>query len=110
MEVVDTGPGIPPDLLDRVFDRFYRVAGGDPGGSGLGLTIAQAAAERCGLRIQLRNRPDARGLIARVEPGEVRRAQLIPSSETAQRQLSQAAYSDNTVDAKAGIDRTAPTH
>ncbi|MEO5669938.1 MAG: ATP-binding protein [Ramlibacter sp.] len=67
IEVVDTGPGIPPDLLSRVFDRFYRVAGTTARGSGLGLSIAQAAAQRCGLRILLRNRDDRSGLIARVE-------------------------------------------
>ena len=46
--VSDTGIGIPPECVDRVFDRFYRVA--DPrmrtnGGSGLGLSIAKLAAE-----------------------------------------------------------------
>ncbi|MDP3169871.1 MAG: ATP-binding protein [Polaromonas sp.] len=67
IEVVDTGPGIPPELLDRVFDRFFRVPGGDARGSGLGLAIAQSAAQRCGMRITLRNRDDRSGLIARVE-------------------------------------------
>jgi two-component system, OmpR family, sensor kinase len=68
VEVVDTGPGVPPDLLARVFDRFFRVPGSPARGSGLGLAIAQAAAQRCGLRIRLRNRDDRSGLIARVEP------------------------------------------
>ncbi len=67
VEVVDTGPGIPPDLLGRVFDRFFRVPGGAARGSGLGLSIAEAAAQRCGLRISLRNRDDRSGLVARVE-------------------------------------------
>lgn len=68
VEVIDTGPGIPPDLLARVFDRFFRVPGSQVQGSGLGLAIAQAAAQRCGLRIRLRNRDDRSGLVARVEP------------------------------------------
>jgi two-component system, OmpR family, sensor kinase len=67
VEVVDTGPGIPPELIGRVFDRFFRVPGTTARGSGLGLTIAQAAAQRCGLRVVLRNRTDRSGLIARIE-------------------------------------------
>jgi two-component system OmpR family sensor kinase/two-component system sensor histidine kinase QseC len=66
VDVVDNGPGIPPELLERVFDRFFRVSGAPAGGSGLGLAIAQAAAARHGLRIVLSNRTDGSGLIARV--------------------------------------------
>ncbi len=48
LTVSDTGIGIPPECIDRVFDRFYRVR--DPrtqanGGSGLGLSIVKLAAE-----------------------------------------------------------------
>jgi signal transduction histidine kinase len=50
-----------------VFDRFFRVPGNDVRGSGLGLSIAQAAAQRCSMRISLRNRDDRSGLVARVE-------------------------------------------
>jgi signal transduction histidine kinase len=67
IEVVDTGPGIPPELIERVFDRFFRVPGTNARGSGLGLAIAQAAAQRCGLRVVLRNRTDRSGLVARLE-------------------------------------------
>jgi two-component system, OmpR family, sensor kinase len=67
IEVVDTGPGIPQELLDRVFDRFFRVPGTDVRGSGLGLSIARSAAQRCGLKLSLRNREDRSGLVARVE-------------------------------------------
>jgi signal transduction histidine kinase len=51
-----------------VFDRFFRVPGNGTSGSGLGLSIAQASAQRCGLKLTLRNREDRSGLIARVEP------------------------------------------
>jgi signal transduction histidine kinase len=67
VEVVDTGPGIPQEMLPRVFDRFFRVPGNGANGSGLGLAIAQAAAQRAGLSLTLRNREDRSGLIARVE-------------------------------------------
>ncbi|MBV7455714.1 two-component sensor histidine kinase [Acidovorax sp. sif1233] len=67
VDIMDTGPGIPPDLLERVFDRFFRVPGNDADGSGLGLAITRAAALRQGLRVELRARDDgAAGLLARV--------------------------------------------
>jgi signal transduction histidine kinase len=68
IEVVDTGPGIPQDQLARVFDRFFRVPGTSARGSGLGLSIARSAAQRCGLDVLLRNRSDRSGLIARLQP------------------------------------------
>ncbi|MET3498121.1 sensor histidine kinase [Variovorax boronicumulans] len=72
VDVLDNGPGIPADAMGRVFDRFFRVPGSAAGGSGLGLAIARTAAERNGLRIELRNRGDdgagdaGPGLMARV--------------------------------------------
>jgi signal transduction histidine kinase len=44
--VRDTGSGIPPDQLDRIFDRFYRSP--DSPGSGLGLPIARSLVEAHG--------------------------------------------------------------
>lgn len=48
--VDDTGIGLAPDQLDRVFERFYRVEGVErpPGGSGIGLAIARADARAHG--------------------------------------------------------------
>lgn len=69
IEITDSGPGIPDELIERVFDRFFRVPGTSARGSGLGLAIARAAAQRCGLAVSLRNRVDASGLVARVEAG-----------------------------------------
>ena len=66
VEIVDSGPGIPPDLLPRVFDRFFRIEGSDTEGSGLGLAIAKHAAERNRIALSLDNRIERSGLVARV--------------------------------------------
>lgn len=49
-EVADDGVGIPPDFLDRLFDRFFRVQRSDskPAGSGLGLSICKGFVEAMG--------------------------------------------------------------
>ena len=65
--VLDEGPGIPPALRARVFERFYRVPGQDQAGSGLGLAIAERAAARNGARIVLDTGPDGCGLAVRIE-------------------------------------------
>ena len=52
--VTDSGPGIPAEHRERIFDRFYRVDEGrsrDMGGTGLGLAIARWAVEANGGRI-----------------------------------------------------------
>jgi two-component system sensor histidine kinase KdpD len=56
-EVVDDGIGIPPDFLDRLFDRFFRVDRGDskPAGSGLGLSICKGFVEAMGGRIEAKS-------------------------------------------------------
>jgi signal transduction histidine kinase len=57
--IEDEGPGIPPELLCRVFEPFFRV---DPGrrqniaGAGLGLTIAREIVQRAGGEIRISNR------------------------------------------------------
>jgi two-component system OmpR family sensor kinase len=65
VEIIDTGPGIVPPL-SRVFEPFVRAVKSDSEGSGLGLAIAKEIAERHGARIELENRTDHAGLIARV--------------------------------------------
>jgi heavy metal sensor kinase len=58
IEVVDTGPGIPAEHRERIFDRFYRIEkdrNSLAGGAGLGLSIAKWAVEANGGRIELDN-------------------------------------------------------
>ena len=68
LQVDDTGAGIEPAQRERVFDPFYRVAGNDATGSGLGLSIVRAVAERLGAEVALSETgPDASaGLRVRV--------------------------------------------
>jgi two-component system sensor histidine kinase KdpD len=56
-EVVDDGVGIPPDFLDRLFDRFFRVQRGDskPAGSGLGLSICKGFVDAMGGKIEVKS-------------------------------------------------------
>lgn len=66
VEVCDSGPGIPAEDRQRVFDRFYRRAQTDAPGSGLGLAIVKTIAERHGARVLLDD-ASLGGLRARVE-------------------------------------------
>jgi len=67
VEVADDGPGVPPDVMGRVFERFFRA---DPsrsrasGGSGLGLSIVREIVRAHGGTVRI---ADARGEGCRVE-------------------------------------------
>jgi signal transduction histidine kinase len=66
--VMDDGPGIPPEEIERSLQPFYRLEASrnrDTGGSGLGLAIAQAIAESHGGRLELRA-GEPRGLSATI--------------------------------------------
>ncbi len=76
IRVEDSGPGIPDEHLQHVFDRFYKVdqarAAGATG-SGLGLSIVKAIVERHGGRVS----------VARGEPGGAMFDMLLPANERA---------------------------
>ncbi|BDC38223.1 ATP-binding protein [Paraburkholderia terrae] len=66
--VLDRGPGIPQELLDAVFQPFYRVESSrnrETGGTGLGLAIAKQLAQSMSATLTLRNR-EGGGLEARL--------------------------------------------
>lgn len=98
VEIVDSGPGIPAALLPRVFDRFYRIEGTDTEGSGLGLAIARNAAERNHIDLELANRIDCSGLIARLR---FRTAAIVPTEDVANRPFvpSETRAPEGTTDA-----------
>ena len=59
LSVEDKGPGIRPDDLPHLFDRFWRAADAPPGGTGLGLSIAAWIAEHHGGSVSAANRDGA---------------------------------------------------
>ena len=70
--VSDSGPGIPEQQLERIFDRFYRTDAGrdrDRGGSGLGLPIARAIVEAHGGSIKADHSPEGGAAITFELPG-----------------------------------------
>ena len=65
IDVIDEGPGIPPEDLERIFDKFYRVHAQDRrrAGTGLGLAICRGFVEALGGTIAAGNRGDRSGAI-----------------------------------------------
>ena len=53
LDVADQGPGVPPEVRDRIFDRFVRGGGDGSPGSGLGLAIVSAVARGHGGSVTL---------------------------------------------------------
>jgi two-component system OmpR family sensor kinase len=62
--IIDDGPGIPPEEIDRIFERFHRTSASRSaanGGAGLGLAIVRAIAEAHGGTAIAANSPDGSG-------------------------------------------------
>jgi two-component system sensor histidine kinase CpxA len=59
LSIADSGPGVPEQFLQRLFDPFFRVEDArtrETGGVGLGLTIVRTCVEACGGTVACRNR------------------------------------------------------
>lgn len=61
LRVIDQGPGIPPEMSEKVFERFMRLSSEDDGGSGLGLSIVRAVIRNAGGRVEIE--PSATGCV-----------------------------------------------
>ncbi len=67
LSIIDQGPGIPDAKLEQVKQRFFRLAGQEINGCGLGLSIVEQAARHIGARFILHNRTDGHsGLVASI--------------------------------------------
>lgn len=62
LRVIDNGPGIPEELRQRVFERFFRVIGNQATGSGLGLGIVSQIAKLHQAQVELKTSPSGQGL------------------------------------------------
>ena len=60
IRVCDRGPGVPPELRERIFEPFYRLPGATErdGGVGLGLALVKSITERHGGRVFCEGRPE----------------------------------------------------
>lgn len=66
LEIGDTGPGIPKELRDRVFERFFRGAASPSEGSGLGLSIVKRIAELHEAAVTLHDQNAGSGLVVQI--------------------------------------------
>lgn len=83
LEVEDTGPGIPHEERERVFERFYRSPSAPPGGAGLGLAIVREIASLYGATVSVLDAAQPPGLVLRVVfPEALRSASPAEAGET----------------------------
>ena len=66
IEVEDTGPGIPPEARQQVFERFFRLPGASQPGSGLGLAIVREIAHGLQGEVEILDPPGGHGSLLRV--------------------------------------------
>jgi signal transduction histidine kinase len=71
IRVIDDGPGVPPEHLPRVFDRYYRVTdrGNRSGGTGVGLAIVKRLVELQGGTVAAATRPEGGMVFSLTLPG-----------------------------------------
>jgi two-component system, OmpR family, sensor kinase len=80
LSVEDDGPGIPPEHVEHVFERFYRVDGRLSSGSGLGLAIAQELARAMGGSLAVESQPGRTVFTLHLPLGEPATRPPVPSA------------------------------
>ena len=83
LDVEDDGPGVRPEDMPHVFDRFWRARGAPSGGTGLGLAIAKWIVDRHGGTITVSNRVEGgarfRVRLPSLEPGSASASASAPA-------------------------------
>lgn len=87
LQIADDGPGIAPEHLERIFDRFYRAEGTQAAGSGLGLAISRELAARMDGTVSVETRP-GRTVFALSLPAEQAHDPVPGLAATASRSVS----------------------
>lgn len=90
--VTDTGPGIAPEHLPRLTERFYRVdrsRSRETGGTGLGLAIVKHVAQRHGAELKIESTPGAGSRFSIVFPAS--RVRPLRPADTAARPATESA-------------------
>jgi signal transduction histidine kinase len=88
LAIEDDGPGVPATERERVFERFYRIPGGPPSGSGLGLSVVKRVVEILSGSIELSDPASRSGLLVTI------RLPLFNPSSGAYASSENSAYSD----------------
>jgi two-component system sensor histidine kinase KdpD len=71
MQVMDRGPGFPPNELQNVFNKFYRLEGSVSGGTGLGLSIVKGFVQAHNGNVTIENRKNGGSIITVKIPTEI---------------------------------------
>jgi two-component system sensor histidine kinase KdpD len=71
MQVMDRGPGFPPDELKNVFNKFYRLEGSISGGTGLGLSIVKGFVQAHNGNVTIENRKNGGSIVTVKIPTEI---------------------------------------
>ena len=83
LRVVDTGPGVPRDATDRLFSPFQRLGDRDPGGLGLGLSVARGFTEAMGGTLTAEDTPGGGLTVVIGLPAAAQPAALDPAGQLA---------------------------